>query len=382
MGRFMTASSKKLLTLASEESKEDCFDNVRPSDFMGLPFPEPITKLVVDYAWPVHKMPFLFRRDGVDYLLEKILYFAEHAGPLGQFKSYLTKFFGDELKKKDGKGKSDVLLDKIITIGNHRGTFVQCLAIGLDRTIVDEKGNELVKGMTEQFIEVVESFKKLLPPGKVAQLKDQVYKVSPPEDERAIAIIKKAVEQFFEGLVSPKEEETQKATETFKKFTKDMKRQSMNDEGELIDHRFYLGIIRLIDECRDILARRGTDLPGEHYGKKGDFLVWSIIGDFLESLDKIPPCVRQILLLESGLYSLFRENKKPDRDVFDVSGDIFRGVGTNHRLGENSYYDDYGVSGARRASGGRRFQNLLQAITAASRLYAPAATNPSHTVSS
>ena len=362
MGHSMIASSRKLLTLTSEESKEDRFYDIRPSDFMGLPFSEPVTKLVVDYAWPVHKMPFLFRVSDVDYLHERIIYFAQHAGPLAQFKSYLTKFFGDELKKKDGKGKSDLLLDKIITIGNHRGTFVQCLAIGLDRTIVDEKGNELVKGMTETFIEVVQKFcnKGLLPPEKVAELKAQVYKVSPPEDEKAIAAIKNVVEKLFEGLVSTEEEETQQAIETFKKFTENMKRQSMNEVGELIDARLYIGIIRLIEECRDILARIGAELPGGHYGKKGDLLVWSIIGNFLESLDNIPPCLRQLLMIRPwGLYSLFRENKKPDRDVFDVTGDIFRGIGTDYRLGENSYYDDYGPGRPGRRAGGLGFFKLI-----------------------
>lgn len=474
---IMAASGRNLL--APEEDKEDQFDDVVPQ--LSMILPPPLLGLVASYAWeaPLEK-PFLFA--GCDYLLEKILFLAEHAGPLDQFERYVTKFLGRELTKKEGR--ASVLLDETIIMGNREGTFAQCLAIGLDRTIrkmhdlclmsrdIEEKevkedkmyvqaksdgklhyvvktalgitkgvitaaeiqeksiprpfndetlqrwkskilnitsmrghtpkdGIELSEGRTERFIKIVGNFceKGLLPPEKLQAVKKQVEDVSPPEDEKEKAKRKDAARQLFEGFIDDEKntddenvKKTDQAMETFKKFVEVMKLASMNNENKdrLTDNRYSIGLIHLMDECIDILVKRGGDLPGFWYGKKGDLFCYKMIADFLQIQQWVPARVRQIFRLEYGLYSLFYENKKPDHGCADASGALYREPAAHVVIGVNSFYGDWGRS--RRTAGGCGrseprlgrhvggcFQYLLQAIASASRHYAPAATNPSHT---
>jgi hypothetical protein len=458
----MAANREELLT--SKESKEESFDaDAVPYEIMKLP--APLLQLVADYVWetPLQK-PFLF--SGFDFLLEKILFLAEHAGPLDQFERYVRKFLGRELTKKEGR--ASVLLDETITMGNREGTFAQCLAIGLDRTIrkmhdlclvshdikneevkdgemcvqpidgrllyavrtgsviargvitaaeiqesiskdlsnqtlqqwkskilniTSERGHtprdgiELDKGRTEIFIEIVGNFceKGLLPSTKLQEVKEKVDKVSPPEDEKEKAKRIDAAKQLFEGFIGDDKDKTDKAINTFKKFVEEMKLCSMNnkDKNRLTDNRYGIGLIHLMDECIDIFDKRGNELVDRWYGEQGDRFCYEMIGDFLQIQQWVPARVRKIFMLPNGLYSLFYENKKPVHEVFDVSGDLYRGVGTDYICGTNSFYGDLGAATRFMALCGypRRgsfFQNLLQAITPASRHYAPAATNPSH----
>lgn len=76
-------------TLEIEEKKpelpEDSVIDVVPFE----PLPPSVARIVADYAWmtPLEK-PTLF--SGANSTLEKILFLAEHAGPLDRFKYLLT----------------------------------------------------------------------------------------------------------------------------------------------------------------------------------------------------------------------------------------------------------------------------------------------------
>jgi hypothetical protein len=432
----MAASSNNLL--AQEESKEDHFDDdVAPREIMILP--PSLLGLVANYAWeaPLEK-PFLFA--GCDYLLEKILFLSEHAGPLDQFERYVTKFLGREITNKTGR-ESVLLDDPTIVMGKNavvqrEGTFAQCLAIGLDTTIrkmhdlclisrdIEEKevkedkmyvqaksdgklhyvvktalgitkgvitaaeiqeksiprpfndeilqrwklkilnitsmrghtpkdGIELSEGRTERFIKIVENFckKGLLPPEKLQAVKRQVENVSPPEDEKEKAKRKDAARQLFEGFIDDKKntddenvKKTDQAMETFKKFVEMMKLASMNNEKKdrLTDNRYSIGLIHLMDECIDILVKRGGELTDGWYGKKGDLFCYKMIGEFLQTTQWVPARVRQIFGLKYGLYSLFYENKKPDHTRADVTGTLYREPEDGFVIGVNSFYGDFG----------------------------------------
>lgn len=460
------AQSGNILKLL-EEHKEDDFNDKDVAPYDVVPLPTDLARLVAEYVWetPLQR-PSLFI--GVDYLLEKILFLAKHAGSLDVFKHDVTKFLKRELTKKEGC-RANVLLDQIITIGNCEGTFVQCLAIGLDRTIrkeyavclrstdinimhnpiqkgtvyfqvipnnqlryfVDTAANEVAtdtitavelkeknipqslddatlqqckskilalttakghtlkdgfeidKGMTEEFIEIVESLCKegLLSPTTLQDVKNQVSQVALPEDEKATADRKTAVTQLFDGFVGT-DEMTERAITTFKKFVEKMKLDSLNERGYLKDDRYSTGLIYLIGECIAVISKRGNELlDNQWYGQKAERFYYKIIGSFLQIKHSIPERIKQIFIHELGLYSLFEEHKKPSRDPVLPDKYSKRDF---HVLGDNSYYDDYGFSqNPEPQSEGDCgpppvFQYLLQAIATTSRLYAIAATTPSH----
>ncbi|MEO8402661.1 MAG: hypothetical protein ABI597_12890, partial [Gammaproteobacteria bacterium] len=422
------AQSGKVLKLL-EEHKEDDFDfnnnDIAPYEF--VPLPTDLAKLAAEYAWetPLQR-PSLFV--GVDYLLNNILFLAEHAGPLEQFKRDVTKFLGRELTKKEGEGRASVLLDQVMTMDNREGTFVQCLAIGLDRTIrkeyevclleegediqegkvyvqvqaksnkklryivktaskevventitaaeLEEKnipkrfddatlqqwkpkilaittakghilkdGFEIDKGMTEEFIEIVESFceKGLLPLTKLQEVKNQISQVALPEDKEAKEARTTAAKQLFDGFAGDVER-TEQAIKTFKGFVEKMKLDSMNERGHLKDDRYSIGLIHLMGECIAVLAQRSNELNGGWYGQKGDRFCYKIIGGFLQHEHEPPSRVRQIFKMKFGLYSLFENHETPDRaaSCTPAAAAGYRGVGSRFVLGDNSYYNDFG----------------------------------------
>ena len=383
-----SGSGKKLLVSVESKGQAEDIEDLLPRDAVELP--EAIVNLITEYIPETETLfqlpkPFLF--SGNECLLEKILFLAEYAGPLDKFDYLARKLIKNELDKGAKDAKEHVLLTKKLTIGKCQGTLIQCLVINMDQTIRDAKGVELDEGMAERFIKIIEE----LLPKKLEKVKEQARMAAPPEDEKAK--LKREsnnsaeANRLFDAFIQGDQNVIKHAIERFKAFVKSIEINSMNDKGYLINNQYCVNLIHLIGECIDVLANRGGELTpinaqdqGRWYGKKADRFCFEIIGAFLQLEQWLPPRLKQILRLEDGLYSLFNEGKKPDRTSLDVSGDFFRGVGTNYLLGANSYYSDFGLF-----CGGRRrrdtFQNLLQAITAASRLYVTAVRPIHHTPS-
>lgn len=331
----MAASGKKLL-----ESKDN-IDDVMPYDIWKLP--KPIVNIVAGYVWntPLQK-PFLF--SDVNYTIEKILFLIEHAGPLDEFKSSVTRCIKKELAKSEEKNS---LIDKSFTLAGMQGTPVQLLISSLDVTIRNKEDKEIDKGMAESLIDIVAE----LCPHRLKEVQEQAQMAAPIEDEKTKEEREStnlaAINQVFNAIKQNNEKVTKLAIETFKEFVNNKKSSLVNNKGYLIDNRYYIDRIHLIYGAVDILAQRGGELPpvgaedfGRWYGKKADRFCFEIIGATLQ-LD-LPPRPRQIL--RSGLYYLLNHNQKTERSI-DVSGDLFRGVGTAYLLGGNSYYDDIGRCG-------------------------------------
>ena len=112
-------------------------------------------------------------------------------------------------------------------------------------------------------------------------------------------------------------------------------------------------------------------------GKQDDLFCFKIIGAAIES--DLSPRVKQIL--RNGVYYLLHSSKKAPREL-DVSGALFRGDGTNYLLGNASYYDGFRRVCPEledvielRIQAEEPFQDLLQAVTSATKIYHTAATN-------
>lgn len=341
----MAASGKEL-----KETKRhiDEVKDMMPPDIWK--FPRGVAQLVAEYAWdtPLQK-PTLF--SGVDNTLEKILYLVEYAGPLDQFKFYVTRLIKQELA---AEAKKNILIDSIFTLADRQGPVMGLIVSGVDQTIRKEDGTEIDEGMAECFAKVVAE----LLPHRHQDVLAQARVAAPLEDEKAKQTREEAndaeMKKLFDAIRQNNEEVTGKAYETFKEFVENSKRRSMNHAGNLINNQYFLNLIHLTSVAFEVLARSGGELPakngqdeGRWYGLIADSFCFEIIGAILQ----LPSSARIKQILRSELYYVLNQNKKAARGI-DHNGDFFRGAGTNYRLGVNSYYDDFGRACAARPARG------------------------------
>jgi hypothetical protein len=333
----MAASGQQLETKAQPEDMGEvthqAFSNTVPAD---------VSDIVLQYAFPtewVHKQ-FLF--GGAHTAIHHVLSLAEHAGPLDQFEFYVRQY-AENLKKTKQKNK---LLDETLTIDGVQGTFIQILISKLDLTIRKEDGTEIDEGMADRFTTLVGE----LWPDRLQEVLKQAPTAAPLEDAKAKqereATHIAAINNAFDAINQNDEKITQQGIETFKELVKTMKQNLLNDKGCLTDNRYYLNLIHLIYGAFDVLASRGGELlpimhtfdGGLWHGTKANRFCFELIGAALQL--ELPPRVRQ--LLKSGLYYLFKGNKKVVRDI-DEHGALFFGLPSRDVLGINSYYDVFGA---------------------------------------
>jgi hypothetical protein len=218
--------------------------------------------------------------------------------------------------------------------------------IGLDLTIRKGDGTEIDEGMTERFIKIVRHFcdRRLLESEKLMEITAQIDKAAPLTDLEARKEREDAVNKLTSGFFNRDEKITQQAIDTFKRFVQDMKQRSMNEKGYLTDNQYYIGLIHLMSKCLEKLL----DCYGDNYRHTAKLFCSDIIGEFLLLQQWIPNRVKQIVGLEppvitpsyerraykgdnsfgalifGGFNSLFYDDKKPDRTIFDISGDHLR----------------------------------------------------------
>lgn len=148
--------------------------------------------------------------------------------------------------------------------------------------------------------------------------------------------------------------------------------------GNSLVYSIYWLMYRRISKPRGELPAIDEQDQGRWYGKKADSFCFEIIGAFLQLEQWLPPRVKQILRLEYGLYSLFNDNKKPDRASLDVTGDLFRSGGTTYLLEVNSYYSGIALGGRARGDGGFFSKLITNNYISIQTLCYSSATNPSH----
>ncbi len=185
------------------------------------------------------------------------------------------------------------------------------------------------------------------------------------------------IKQFVNAFTQLDEAIIQQAIESLDQFDQKTHAYSTNEYGYLINNLLYLNRIHLISELFGELYQRRNELPGGYYGKNADDCCIKGAGMFQR---RLPAHIRNTLSSDGGLYGVLENNKKIQRRT-QVAGENYLGVvGSDCQLGVNYFYDIFGPGGpARRATGSGRtwFQNLLRAITTASKLYA---TNPACTM--
>jgi len=187
-----------------------------------------------------------------------------------------------------------------------------------------------------------------------------------------------AMNQLFDAYVQNDQTILPAAIRIFNEFVRRTK------PKVITDRRYYLNLMHLVFVAFEVLRIRGGELPriegesyGQWFGKLADRWCFAIVAAAIQS--DLPH--RQKQILSSGVHYLFNNNKKAAR-VLDVSGALFSGAGTDYLFGVNSYYYDIGGYASRRTDRAWRrapcaasFQNLLRAITSASKIYYSAATN-------
>ncbi len=128
------------------------------------------------------------------------------------------------------------------------------------------------------------------------------------------------------------------------------------------------------------MAERGGGLPkvdgqdsGRWYGKLGDQFCYGVIGRELQKNLRSPWIQR---LFSVGLSYVFNRIKGVARRI-DIDSAAFSSPGAHLSLGDNFYYDIFGkVAGVPRVASSlsHHLENLLRAITAASKLYTASST--------
>ena len=363
-----SSSSKKL------ESKDEFIGEALPTSLVttihgGL---SGIQKLIYDYFFDIRdrcpdgslvwlQNPCTFF--GAPSSREKILACARYAGPLEQLET--------DIRKAHARGETHL-----------QNTLEQAIPIAvicLDQTIRTENGTEIDRGAAETLLDL---YAELYPREAYLRVLDKAKLAAPletPEDNARESLNLAALDTVFTAFIQNDEAKTTAAIKTFKEFVRNTKPEVM------INNRYHLNLIHLIYGAFNVLANRGGALPrvgteeyGQRYGKLANQFCFEIIGAAIEK--ELPSRARQ--LVRVGLYYLFTGTQRAAR-VLDVDGLAFLGVPGSGAsvLGVDSYYDRYGVHGRVRqvfptfAVDADDFQNLLRAITSASKIYYTAGTH-------
>jgi hypothetical protein len=187
------------------------------------------------------------------------------------------------------------------------------------------------------------------------------------------------IKQVFDVFITGDKTKINDAIEKFKQFDEKNKLYSTNEQGNFINNLCNINQLHLISMAFREFGQRGGALPGGWYGEIADDFCIKIIGGLQCGL---PARIRQTLhydfkdrygyIATHGLYHVLDENEKASRGI-DRSGERYLGAhGSNRVLGVDVFYDIFGWRGDSTGLAGLAavlFQNLLRAITSASKLY-------------
>lgn len=158
----MATSGHKFKSEEKNEYPEDDPIDVMPSPCGFWNMPPSIAANIAGYAWDMQMRPSLF--SGFDSTLGKILFIAEHAGPLERFEYLVTLLTEREILANKARtlhtAEHYTLIDTIFILGDAQGTLMQHLVIRGDVTVRSENGTAIDEGMAECFAQIIQ---RLLP---------------------------------------------------------------------------------------------------------------------------------------------------------------------------------------------------------------------------
>jgi hypothetical protein len=304
-----------------------------------LPIPTDCTDIILDYAsdtpWAFNRSMLFSRKD---WTLKQILYLAEHAGPLEQFDALVRQLINHELEHKAEK---HVLIENVFTLGDRKGTLIECLVTGLDKTIKERgrlMGNPknpekdiviperlINEGMSERFITIVTellSHKPKLVQTVLTQAKRAAPIESKDDQEERVSNNRAALNILLDSFKKDDKENQQKAIDTFREYVEKTKRFSTDETSinptKLINNLYYKNLIKLIGQAFFFFCDPQDDIWNHDKDETIRVLFarvcFEIIGPILQA--NLPP--HTIQLLEYGLEKLFRKTAPTDNDLRQI----------------------------------------------------------------